>query len=159
MKLTKFFIVTMMLLTISCGTKQEPQKTDDKQVTEEKKASVIVPKEELPFEFEMKKPDSAGNVYMDLTFKNNSKYPITYFNATVLLKDKNETTGFYTNNTVMPGETSPKIESFGPKTEKAEDYEIIKLEYTLQADDEEITVSYDYKLNVYEEAKTIGEID
>ena len=89
MKLKNFFIVTMMLLTISCGTKQEPQKTDDKQVTEEKKASVIVPKEELPFEFEMKKPDSAGNVYIDLTFKNNSKYPITYFNATVLLKDKN----------------------------------------------------------------------
>ena len=158
MKLTNFFIVTMMLLTISCGTKQEPQKTDDKQVTEEKKVSVTVPKEELPFEFEMKKPDSAGNVYMDLTFKNNSKYPITYFNATVLLKDKNETTGFYTNNTVMPGETSSKIESFGPKTEKTEDHEVVKLEYTVQADNEEVTVEYNVKLNKYEEYVTVKEI-
>ena len=44
--------------------------------------------EELPYTITILEPDSIGNRYMEATYTNNSKYPITGMSLTVLLKDK-----------------------------------------------------------------------
>lgn len=110
---------------------------------------------ELPFELEdiapeitIREPDSIGNVYLDATVTNNTEYPITSYSAKVLLKDSNETAYLSTHDTIMPGDTSPKFNGFGPKTENEEDYEILTIELRAKSEDDKILkVEYDLKLN------------
>lgn len=104
--------------------------------------------DEIPHKISILKPDSIGAVYMEATFTNNSKYPITGYDMTVLLKDKNETAYLTTYDTVMPGETSPKFEGFGPETRDPDDYEITKLQvYARKEDKKTLSIEYDFKLN------------
>ena len=158
MKIGKVLLISLvLLLAISCGSKKEEAKAEVEKTAvkqeevkkTEEKPEAKVTKDELPLEFTIKKPDSIGNVYMDAVFKNNSKYPVTSFDATVHIKDSNETVYFSTYDTVMPGETSAKFEASGPKTGKAEDYEVIKLEYKIETDNGPVVIDYDYKLNKY----------
>src|SRR5699024_9430963 len=92
-------------------------------------------------------PDSIGNVYMEATYTNNSDYTITGYDMTVLLKDKNETTYLMNYDTVLPGETSPKFESFGPDTQDENDYEILELSVTSRTEEgNTLYIDYDFKL-------------
>ncbi|NLJ98257.1 MAG: hypothetical protein GX320_03190, partial [Tissierellia bacterium] len=62
--------------------------------------------------------------------------------------DQNDTTYLSTYDTVMPGETSPKFESFGPETQDPDDYEILTLEITARTEDgNDLYIEYDFKLN------------
>lgn len=93
-------------------------------------------------------PNSIGVVYMEATYTNNSKYPITSYSVKVLLKDKNETAYLSTHDTVMPGETSPSFEAFGPSTQKEEDYEMLTLDVRAKLDNgKTLSIEYDFKLN------------
>ncbi|NLZ93195.1 MAG: DUF4878 domain-containing protein [Firmicutes bacterium] len=104
--------------------------------------------DEIPYKIDILEPDSIGSVYMEATFTNNSKYPITGYDMTILLKDKNETSYLMTYDTVMPGETSPKFDGFGPETRKPDDYEVIKLEVSARTEDKKtLFIEYDFKLN------------
>ena len=150
----------LMLGLVSCGNSAKAEdsnaatnggsnaKVEDKK--EDKKETPPVTLEELPFNVTILEPDSIGTVYMEATFTNNSKYAIKGFNIAALLKDKNEKTYLGTYDTVMPGETSPKFESFGPETKNPEDIEYLTYDVVVIDDaGKEIYLNYDAKLKKY----------
>ncbi|CAM2079568.1 MAG: DUF4352 domain-containing protein [uncultured Clostridium sp.] len=144
---------TLLLSLVSCGGNEniDNNSQNNVNVQAEEKEQPPVTLEELPMNITILEPDSIGNRYMEATFTNNSKYAIKGFNVTVLLKDKNEKTYLVTYDTVMPGETSPKFESFAPATGNAEDVEYLQYEITVVDENgEEIYLSYDVKLKTYE---------
>jgi hypothetical protein len=51
-----------------------------------------------------------------------------------------------TYDTVLPGETSPNFEGFGPQTQDPNDYEIIGADVYAKIDGGEILIEYDFKL-------------
>lgn len=148
---------TLLLSLVGCGGNKKvdnnSQNNVNVQVEEknEEKEQPPVMIDELPMNVTILEPDSIGNRYMEATFTNNSKYAIKGFNVTVLLKDKNEKTYLGTYDTVMPGETSPKFESFAPATGNSEDIEYLQYEITvIDENGEEIYLTYDVKLKTYE---------
>lgn len=144
---------TLLLSLVGCGANENVDNNSQSNVNvqAEEKEQPPVTLEELPMNVTILEPDSIGNRYMEATFTNNSKYAIKGFNVTVLLKDKNEKTYLGTYDTVMPGETSPKFESFAPATGNAEDVEYLQYEITVVDENgEEIYLSYDVKLKTYE---------
>lgn len=150
---TGFFIGDSV--AINRVNKQISSSIDNIQAEEEIEQEEQEKTEELPIKFEEIKPeikilepDSVGNVYMEATYTNNSDYPIVGYDMTVLLKDSNEKTYLTNYDTVMPGETSPKFESFGPKTQDPNDYEILKLEVTAKTETgNKLYIEYDFNLN------------
>lgn len=148
---------TLLLSLVGCGGNKKvdnnSQNNVNVQVEEknEEKEQPPVMIDELPMNVTILEPDSIGNRYMEATFTNNSKYAIKGFNVTVLLKDKNEKTYLGTYDTVTPGETSPKFESFAPATGNSEDIEYLQYEITvINENGEEIYLTYDVKLKTYE---------
>ena len=123
-------------------------KEEPKKVNPEKTAMANV--EDFPLGITIKDPDSIGNRYMDVTFTNNSKYPITYLDIKVKFKDDNEPHYITFSDTVMPGETSPNSEGFAPKSGNKDDLEFLNCEYKIVLDDGNTQyVEYDYKLKQY----------
>lgn len=107
--------------------------------------------EEFPQEIKILEPDSIGTRYMEATFTNNTDYAVTEYVVTFLLKDKNEKTYLTTYDTVMPGETSVKMETFAPDSGKEEDMELLRYEIMLQdKEGKEYYVEYDVKLDKYD---------
>ena len=107
--------------------------------------------EEIPIILTIRQPDSIGNVYLDATYMNKSKYPIKRYSMTILLKNENEKTYLITHDTVLPGEISPKFDSLGPQTKEINDIEKLKLEITaLTENNKELYIEYDYKLGIAE---------
>lgn len=106
--------------------------------------------EELPYKFEVKAPDAAGNVYMNTTYTNNSKYMVKSYKLALLLKDSNQKVYAISDDTVPSGATSPNIESFGPNSQKPEDVEILKYDIVAVGQDgKEVKITYDVKLGNY----------
>ena len=156
---------TLLLSLVACGedkkvddnsqnnvNAQVEEKKDEKEEKEQKeqKEQPPVTIEELPMNVTMLEPDSIGNRYMEATFTNNSKYAIKGFNVTVLLKDKNEKTYLTKYDTIMPGETSPKFETFAPATGNSEDMEYLSYDIiVVDENGEEIYLTYDAKLKTY----------
>lgn len=125
------------------------EKNEEEQIEELEEAEEEIPihPDEIVPEITILEPDSIGTVYMEAAYTNNSTYPITAYNMTILLKDTNEKTYLSNYDTVMPGETSPKFESFGPETQDLNDFEILKLEVTARTEDgEDLYIEYDFKL-------------
>lgn len=134
-------------------TKTE-QKQDVKEVKQESKEgnpenTAMANVEDFPLEITIKEPDSIGSRYMDVTFTNNSKYPISYLSARVKFKDDNEPHHITFGDTVMPGEKSPNSEGFAPKSGNKDDIEFLKCEYSIELDGKTQYVEYDYKLQKY----------
>lgn len=103
--------------------------------------------EDLPIILSIREPNSIGTVYLDATYINKSEYPITRYFMTILLKDKNEKTYLSSHDTVLPGETSPNFDSFGPQTMDINDVEKLTLEITAKTENnKELYIEYDYKL-------------
>ena len=152
---TGFFIgdsVAINRVNKQISSSEVPNETDAEEEIEQEEQKKT---EELPIKFEEIKPeikilepDSTGNVYMEATYTNNSDYPIVGYDMTVLLKDSNEKTYLTNYDTVMPGEISPKFESFGPKTQDPNDYEILKLEVTAKTETgNKLYIEHDFNLN------------
>lgn len=119
---------------------------EEQEEPEEEKEEVPINLEDIKPEITILEPDSIGTVYMEATYTNNSDYPIVGYSLEVLLKDKNEKAYLVNYDTVLPGETSPKFEGFGPETRKPEDYEILKLEVTAKTEEGKLYIEYDMKL-------------
>lgn len=145
------------VVLIGCGnsstvdSKQEDVSiTENNSVKEEKENQPPITIDQVQLDMTILPPDSIGTVYIEASITNNSSFAITGYNATVLLKDKNEKTYLSTYDTVLAGETSPKFTCFGPATLSAEDIEI--LGYSIQIVDENnetIYLDYDAKLGKY----------
>lgn len=105
---------------------------------------------QVPLDIKILEPNGIGTVWMEATIKNNTNKPILSYSTTVLLKDKNEKTYLSMYDTVMPGETSPKFETFGPQTENMNDIEKLVTEIRLDLGNGKYQkVEYDHKLNKY----------
>ncbi|MCF6461599.1 hypothetical protein [Clostridium sp. Cult3] len=118
------------------------------EVSEDNNEEIPIHPDDIMPEIVILEPNSIGTVYMEATYTNNSKYPITAYSAKVLLKDINDTTYLDIYDTVMPGETSPKFESFGPETQDPDDYEILSLEITARTEGgNNLYIEYDFKLD------------
>lgn len=131
---------------------QQPQKEQlaKTEIKEESKNEPPLKIEQLPLDIKFREPDSIGNVYMDATYTNNSDKNIVGYNATVLVKETNKTTYLMTYNTVLPGETSPKFNTTGPKSKEINDIQILKYEITIvNKDGTKTKIEYDNKLKQY----------
>lgn len=96
---------------------------------------------------DFEEPNSIGVVYMITTYTNNSPYPITSYSLTYVSKDTNEKHYALSSDTVVPGETSPNMKSFGPKTMTLNDVDLLELEITAVDGNDEYRIKYDFKLN------------
>ena len=148
--LLSLLIILTMTGCVSTA-KSEGAEDNDKPITEgSNKEAPPVTIEELPLSVTILEPDSIGNVYMEATFTNNSKYAIKGFDVTVLLKDKNEKTYLSSYDTVLSGETSPTFQAFGPSTKNPDDMEYLEYQITVVGEDgNEIYLTYDVKLKTY----------
>lgn len=111
---------------------------------------VLVSIEELPFDLTILEPDSIGNIYGEMVFTNNSKYPITSFSVTILKKDDNEKSYYSTYDTVLPGESSPKFSTFAPESGDINDVEYLEISYYVLDGDVYKSYDYDTKTKKYE---------
>lgn len=156
-KLIWIICCTMIVGLIGCGnskiettndnsTNIEVKEENDKNDVKEPPVTI----DQLPISITINEPDSIGTVYMDATFTNNSNKNITGYSITVLLKDSNEKTYLSTYDTVLPGETSPIFNTFGPKTQNENDIEFLSYDITITNDDGTNTyLTYDNKLKQY----------
>jgi len=153
-----FLVLALILTGCSTGEVQgddpaeatevsQEQPEQEAQEAPEQEEEIPIHPDEIPWDIVVRQPDSIGNVYMDATFTNSTDYPITRYHMKVHLKDKNDTTYLTSHNTVMPGETSPIFDSFGPDTMNEEDYEVLTLEVSALMDNgDELDIEYDFKL-------------
>lgn len=160
-KILTILIISLFAITsIGCGAskpaintgnkdnKQEDIKKEETKKDEKKEPPLKI--EQLPINIKMREPDSIGNIYMDATYTNNTDKNIVGYSVTILLKDSNTTTYLSTHNTVLPGETSPKFNSSGPKTKSLDDIQILKYEITIANEGgSKTTLEYDNKLKQY----------
>lgn len=160
-KIISLLLTAIILLNLSACSSNKKNKNETETVPEEVKEVTenkpdksskdpIVKIEELPLEVKILEPDSIGTRYMEATYKNDSKYPIKGLSITVLLNDKNEKTYLAVYDSVLPGETSPKFETFAPETGKSEDYEFLTYEITVAKDEyNTVHIIYDVKTQEY----------
>ncbi len=96
-------------------------------------------------------PNSIGTVWMEAAYTNNSNYAISSVSYKYLCKDTNETHYLSTYDTVLPGETSPKFDAFGPESGKESDIEFLTCKIVvLDENGDKVFIDYDYKLGTYE---------
>ncbi len=145
--------VLLLLLVTSCGETPQDQDTeaninqDEVEKGNNEKEPPINP-DDIKVDITILEPNSIGTVYMEATYTNNTDYPITSYLLNVLLKDKNEKVYLTNSDTVMPGETSPKFDTFGPETLDLNDIEPLKLEVTARTEDgNNLYMEYNFKLN------------
>lgn len=161
------FVVLVLLFLTGCTYPQKeiPKPMEPNPVTQDKTdITVDQPKEpvesaeevpifldDLPIAISIRKPDSIGTIYMDATYNNKSEYPIVAYSMTILLKDKNEKVRLSNFDTVLPGETSPTFDTFGPNTKNINDIEKLKLSITAMTENnKKLYIDYDFKLGVAE---------
>ncbi len=127
----------------------------DIKATENKDAAIAsgdkkITLDQVPIEIKLLPPDSIGSVYMEAFYYNNTNLPIMSYNATALLKDKNEKTYLSNHDTVLPGEKSPNFNSFGPLSQNKDDMEILITEIRFDLNESKyLLVEYDHKLKRY----------
>ena len=152
-------IMTMVLVGCSSGkieegpetmadelTHEEAEEAEDV-VVEDDGDQIPIHPDEILMDITILEPNSIGTVYMEATYTNNSKYPITSYTAKVLLNDTNDTTYLTSFDTVMPGETSPKFETFGPDSQDPNDVEVLTLEVIARTEEgNNLYIDYDFKL-------------
>lgn len=105
---------------------------------------------QLPIELEVLEPDSAGDIYIQGQFTNNSSYPINSIMIETLSKDTNRLSYLISSNKVSVGEKSEKFLTEDPVAIETKDVEITNIYiYAENPDGEEIEIYYNAKLNKY----------
>ena len=87
--------------------------------------------------------------YLNMTYTNNSDYPITRFNLFVRDKSSNSPTYFSCSDTVIPGETSPAFRLYNSPAQSIDDLEFLELELVVFVNGSESYYNYDYKLQIW----------
>lgn len=159
-------ILGLALILTACGG-EDPKPTEEKKTEEksevkedvkeevkeepkeEKKAAPVLI-EEVPYKITLLEPDSAGNVYSEVTFTNNSNHIVTSYEITVLKKDDNEKSYYSSYDTIRPKETSAKFGGSAPNTGLEEDLEYLTLTYVVKRGDDSKQVVYDFKTKKYQ---------
>jgi hypothetical protein len=156
--LLTFMVLALVLSGCSAAEVDEPvdvaeaediseEIPEEPEELEEEEEEIPIHPDQIPWDINILEPNSIGSVYMEATFTNNTDYPITRYHMKVHLKDKNDTTYLTSHDTVMPGETSPIFDSFGPETMDPNDYEVLTLAVRAILDNgDELDIEYDFKL-------------
>ena len=119
------------------------------QISGNKENETAVKLEDFDLDIKVLPADSIWTVYMEVTYTNNNDETLTGYKVTIKLPNV-EKTYLSCYDTVLPGETSPKFECFGPESGNFEECEILKYEFTVTNDDGSKTyVEYDNKLKTY----------
>lgn len=110
----------------------------------------IISASEIDLNYEILPPDSVGAVYINANYTNKSKYTITNVTYVIWLKDQDKKTYLSSIDTVLPNETSPKFDSFGPKSLNPNDIEFLKCNISvIDENGKKQFIEYDYKLKKY----------
>lgn len=151
-------LLLVILLLVGCSTQSAPapapeqpkavsQAPEPKEAEEDLSNELIIYPDEIPYDITILPPDSIGTVYLEATYTNNTDYPILGYDMQVHLKDSNDITYLMNYDTVMPGETSPTFESFGPESLDYNDFEVIKLSIKVRLPNgNDMYIDYDFKL-------------
>ena len=133
------------------GWNQETRTASINDKVAEKDAGIPIKVEDISYDIKILEPNIIGTRYMEATYTNNSKYPITSVSMTVLLKDKNEKTYLTNHDTVLPGETSPIFDTFAPPSGRYEDIEILEIAIRAVGENgKTMVIEYDTKLKKYD---------
>ena len=133
------------------GWNQETRTASINDKVAEKDAGIPIKVEDISYDIKILEPNIIGTRYMEATYTNNSKYPITSVRMTVLLKDKNEKTYLTNHDTVLPGETSPIFDTFAPPSGRYEDIEILEIAIRAVGENgKTMVIEYDTKLKKYD---------
>jgi len=87
--------------------------------------------------------------YLNMTYTNNSDYPITGFSLVAKDKSDNSITYLSCYDTVMPGETSPAFHAYSSAAQSMNDFEYLKLELDIFMNGSSSYYKYDYKLEIW----------
>lgn len=129
-------------------TEQNENKEEVEDTNKAEKPPISVEDIEL-LDLKINPPDSIGETYVEVKFKNNSDLTVTGIEYTYKFDDEKHFLSSY--ETLLPGDISAKEETFGPSSGKLEDMELLNIEITcLDKDNQEVYVSYDTKLKAYD---------
>lgn len=92
-------------------------------------------------------PNSIGTIYMETKFKNNSDKILEAIQYVYVFDDKKHYLSCY--DTLLPGETSTKVDTFGPESKNLDDIQLLEVSFTVKEDGKSIYVDYDAKLKEY----------
>ena len=124
---------------------KEEAEVDDNTIYENKNdENPRVHPKDLEFTYYADPIDEFGQAYGHMTLKNNSNYIIKNISieAIVTVKDKRETVYYTYDNSLLPGETTPDMETFG-----SEDMQKDSMRYIIYDKESGLfcNVNYDFK--------------
>ncbi len=129
------------------STAKLTQKTMEKLPIESNKPKI----DQIRYDINVVQYDEYGNMTIDMVYINDSDYPITYFSLSLLNKKNNERIYLSSDDTVLPGEISPKIYYYTDQSMDLKNLEKLKTHVTyVQPDGTRRAITYDYKLKTYE---------
>ena len=138
------------VLTVT-ETTSEVTSTDTAPEANTEEAELIELVLELEPSLDVLEPSSTGTIWVEGTFVNTSPYPVLAYELVFKDKTTNEKHYLDTYDTVMPGETSSKFETFGRESGDPKDMEFLTLYVKLKdTEDTYLRVEYDYKLEEVE---------
>lgn len=106
--------------------------------------------DEISYNISVLPPDSINTIYMETAFKNNSKYTLSSIQLTYLDKIINEKQYLSTYDTLLPGDTSSKSETFGPNSGNINDLQLLETEIVILKDSgDKVYITYDHKTKRY----------
>lgn len=130
------------------ATERNENKEEVEDTNKAEKPPISVEDIEL-LDLKINPPNSVGTIYVEGKFKNNSDVTIKSIKYTYKYDDEKHYLSSY--ETLLPGDISTKEETFGPSSGKLEDMELLNIAVTcLDENNQEVYVSYDTKLKLYE---------
>lgn len=101
----------------------------------------------LPSNLKVLAPDLIGIIYMEGNMVNHTSYPILSYSLCCLDKRSGEHHYLSTYDTVLPGETSPKLQTFAPSSGRLADLQYQSVNVKFKTPYGAFYVDYDYRLD------------
>ncbi len=101
----------------------------------------------LPSNLRVLPPNFSGTIYMEGNMVNHTDYPILGYSLCCLDKKTGESHYLSTYDTVLPGEISPKIETFAPASGRLSDLQYQSVNVNFKTPYGKFYVAYDYRLH------------
>lgn len=143
-------ILTVLFLSlglISCSKKVEEVEPPVDVIKE--KPEDLVKVEDFEIKYVDKAPDSLKNIYTDAKVKNNSKYPVLVYKIVMFAEYDQRNTYLSLYETMLPGETSHKIETITGVEGVGNKYTPVEHIYRILVDGTVYEIIYDVQKKSY----------